>query len=398
MHRPGLFRSGAVLVCSAVGGCSVDVGPNEISETRSALESPLAADPATLAARFAPVVYFDQVVPGDSGKQSKCLPQSAEPYYQARKRGDWGRICNQDVASLTAQPTYYELDFVHTSLFITYWFFYGYQSTCFSDFGGHDSDWERVIVRVSGERVRDVVYFQHDGRYTRRADTIWIEGEHPVVYSGKNSHGSYHDSGGSGGCIYFEDYRNPGSRNLKWETWRNLKDTDAGEESWMRAGPEDDGLWGGAPPPTRRGRSIDDHVCKEDAGKVKIGSITLSATNTCNRSDYADPGLPIRDLAFPPWRQPDCGSAGAWSCGGRRACFFTDSDARGATACFPPGDYAWVGSDLNDRFSSVRLFDGASSVGYQHASFGGQNRSFGSDVSNFKNVGFNDTVSSLRVQ
>lgn len=38
-----------------------------------------------------------------------------------------------------------------------------------------------------------------------------VDGTHPIVYSGKNSHGSYHDDGGSGGCCYWEDFRKPGN-------------------------------------------------------------------------------------------------------------------------------------------------------------------------------------------
>jgi hypothetical protein len=386
-------RAGLVLA-TLVAGCALDA---PASESTGAAGSALAVDFAAIAARFAPVVYFDQVVPGDSGKQSKCLPQSAEPYYVARLRGDRGRICNQDASSLGGAPSYYEVDMVGDSVFVTYWFFYGYQSTCFADAGGHDSDWERITVRVVSNHLRDVVYWQHDGRYTRRADTIHTEGEHPVAYSGKNAHGSYHDTGGSGGCAYFEDYRNPGSRNLKWETWRNLKDIGKGEETWMHAAPDTDGLWQGPEPPTHRGRSVDEGVCREDAGRVKLGSLTLSATNTCKRSDYGDSGLRIRDLAAPPWRHPDCADA-AGACSGPRACFFTDSDGRGGVACYPAGDYGWVGSDLNDRFSSVRFFGGAQVTLYEHAWFGGKTRVLASDVGNFKSLGFNDAVSSLGVR
>jgi hypothetical protein len=367
-----------------LAGCAVDDAQEDLSSLTDSLDGP-----AALAARFAPVVYFDQLVPGGSGLQSKCLPESAEPYYQKHKQGDLGRVCNQDVSSLPDQPAYYDIAYVNDSTFITYWFFYGFQSSCFGDLGAHDADWERVTVRVAGGQLRDVVYFQHDGRYTRRADTIQVEGEHPVVYSGKNAHGSYHNSGGSGGCLYFEDFRVPGARNLKWETWHRLIDTTSGVESWMNASTQDDGLWGAAaPPPVHRGRSVDDTVCRTKAG---------GGTNTCIAGDYRDDHLPIRDLASPPFRHPDCASPTSTTCGGARACFFTDSDGQGASACYPAGEYAWVGSDLNDVYSSVRLFGGAAAVVYENAGFGGGTQTLTADVTNFKDIGFNDIVSSLRV-
>jgi hypothetical protein len=260
-------------------------------------------DPASaaLAARFAPVVYFDQRVPGGSGVRSKCLPQSAEPYYEARLRGDHQRICNQDVASLASVPAYYDLTQEGGSTFITYWFFYGYQSTCLPGLGSHDSDWERVTVRVAQGQLRDVVYWQHNGRYTRRADDIRLDDGHPVVYSGKNSHGSYHDAGGSGGCRYFADYRNPGSRNLRWQTAGHLQPLAAREEAWMRAPPTADG-WSKMKPPTRRGPPIDETVCRHDAARLKLGALTLTQTDSCLRSDYRDATLRIRDLATSPER------------------------------------------------------------------------------------------------
>ncbi|HEX4461126.1 MAG TPA: Vps62-related protein, partial [Polyangia bacterium] len=214
-----LFGVTAVVVC-ALHAAPARAEP--LVAVRAPSGSPTNND-AALAARFAPVVYFDQRVPGDHGKRSKCLPQSAEPYYEAHIRGDQRRICNQDARTLNDAPAYYEVAHINDSTFITYWFFYGYQGTCSTGFGSHDSDWERVAVRIAQGRLRDVVYWQHNGRYTRRAEHVRREGDHPVVYSGKNSHGSYHDTGGSGGCRYFADYRNPGGRKLEWQTQWHLE-------------------------------------------------------------------------------------------------------------------------------------------------------------------------------
>lgn len=49
---------------------------------------------------------------------------------------------------------------------------------------------------------------------------------HPVIYVGKTSHGSYHRSGGSGACLYWEDWPNP-SDVSSWDTWNHLVDLQA---------------------------------------------------------------------------------------------------------------------------------------------------------------------------
>lgn len=297
------FRAGLLCCWIWLGTGVLGDGATATEGSRTAFAAgavdPDPADSAALAVRFAPVVYFDRRVPGSSGVRSKCLPQSAEPYYEARRRGETRRICNQDVRSLAEVPAYYEAELQNGSTFITYWFFYGYQSTCLPGFGSHDSDWERVTIRVADGQLRDVVYWQHNGRYTRRADRIRLEDGHPVVYSGKNSHGSYHDSGGSGGCRYFADYRNPGGRNLRWQTAHNLQSLTARQEAWMSAPASADG-WSKMPPPTRRSRPVlDESVCRVDAGRLRVAGLTLAQTNSCERSDYRDPHLRIRDLAGP---------------------------------------------------------------------------------------------------
>ncbi len=313
MLRASAFGLISVCILGGLSGCTEavqrgggvlfpSIGARDIQAEAVAEE----LDPATrdanrtLAERFAPELLFDQVMPTGRGPQSKCLPESAEGYYLARKKGFKGRICNQDESALAAAPAYYEVSHVSDSAFITYWFFYGYQSTCFSGAGAHDSDWERITVRVQGDAMHEVVFFQHNGRYTRSADSIRREGEHPVVYVGKNSHGSYHDAGGGGGCGYFSDYRNPGTKNLHWETWRTLRSIADGDETWMHSTAADDALWQGPTPPTRRRPTIDERVCKGRAGVLRIGPVTLSSTNTCKRSDYRDERMTLRDLATQP--------------------------------------------------------------------------------------------------
>ncbi|CAL4085322.1 unnamed protein product, partial [Meganyctiphanes norvegica] len=69
-----------------------------------------------------------------------------------------------------------------------------------------------------------VMFYQKGGWYTMKAGQYEVDVTHPVVYSGKNSHGSYHDDGGTGGCCYWEDYRKPGKNNQYMMTWLNLEE------------------------------------------------------------------------------------------------------------------------------------------------------------------------------
>lgn len=105
--------------------------------------------------------------------------------------------------------------------------------------------------------VAAVTFWQHNGWYTRLADgadtDLWLgvdygpglkfyDGNHPVVYVGKNQHGSYHNQGGNGDafgvptCAYFDDLRRNGfdlDESRIMETEYNLvRLNDRGEE-WM---------------------------------------------------------------------------------------------------------------------------------------------------------------------
>ncbi len=178
-----------------------------------------------LAEQFAPILRFDS----KQGNKNKCFPGDAAEYYKARQSGDTSRICNEDYSSVTSGnvPTYYQYASNGFSEYIVYWFFYGWQDSCSPGVGTHDADWERIVVKLqdrfsTGNRaIVGVLFYQHKGQYSKLA-SYESEGDHPIVYVGKNSHGSYHDSGGTGTCCYWEDFRKPGSKNQRLETWHNL--------------------------------------------------------------------------------------------------------------------------------------------------------------------------------
>lgn len=240
-----------------------------------------------LAERFAPILRFDQ----KQGESEKCFPSDAGSYFAARKSGDRSRICNTDRNSLTdgSIPIYYQIQRCSESTTtIMYWFFYGYQDTCSPGLGAHDADWERVAVKLIDGRLDRVLYYQHGGSYTRLTGGFELHDEtHPVVYVGKNSHGSYHDDGGSGSCLYFEDYRNPGGVDLKLATNQNLVRLEATSDSpeWMRyMGNE---LWDGISAPLSRGHDL--CALPGCRGKdVKIGSALCFGQCGCSKSDIGD--------------------------------------------------------------------------------------------------------------
>jgi len=168
---------------------------------------------------------------------------------------------------------------------LMYWYFYGWQDTCSPGLGSHDADWERSAVKVIDGQLDRVMYFQHEGQYTRVPGNYEVyDVTHPVVYVGKNSHGSYHDDGGSGTCCYFEDFRNPGDADQHMKTWLKLVRLCQSEDcpEWMRYSGTD--YWDGLTGPLHR--SQDNELCNLQGCR---GAWTpVCDTNGCMKSDTGD--------------------------------------------------------------------------------------------------------------
>ncbi|PJZ70427.1 hypothetical protein CH373_04960 [Leptospira perolatii] len=193
-----------------------------------------------LAHQFAPRLRFDQEFGTGSGDQSKCFPSDPQTYFEQRAQGvEPVALCNKDYSPIANNqvPIFYMASQAGTNaVLIRYWFFYAWQSTCFLSAGSHAADWESMAVLVVNGQLKRTAFYQHGGWYVKEQGTFeTVNGTHPVGYVGKNAHGTFHDSGGSGGCLYFEDFRNPGGNDYHMDTWNNLALLQRGSSfpAWM---------------------------------------------------------------------------------------------------------------------------------------------------------------------
>jgi hypothetical protein len=80
------------------------------------------------------------------------------------------------------------------------------------------------------------------------------------------------------------------------------------------------------------------------------------------------------------------------------ACFYRDAGFRGDYFCVRAGeDLPYIPGGLNDEISSIRTFGRAVVTVYRDRRFSGRAERFGEDVWNLRNIGWNDRLSSLRV-
>ncbi|HEV2781324.1 MAG TPA: hypothetical protein VGX25_18225 [Actinophytocola sp.] len=115
-----------------------------------------------------------------------------------------------------------------------YWLFYGYNDF---DINNHEGDWERVAVRVDGERPTGVTFWRHnEPSCSLPWERVEKAGNRPVTYSASGSHGSYHRQGTFPlATALIADDTSPGT---PWHTWDNLRAVE--KEPWWGYR----GLWG----------------------------------------------------------------------------------------------------------------------------------------------------------
>jgi hypothetical protein len=81
------------------------------------------------------------------------------------------------------------------------------------------------------------------------------------------------------------------------------------------------------------------------------------------------------------------------------ACFYKDPNFRGEYFCTGAGEnVAAVPEDMNDEISSIRVFGGAEVTLFKDVRFQGRSSRFEADIRNLKDVGWDDLISSYRVQ
>jgi hypothetical protein len=84
---------------------------------------------------------------------------------------------------------------------------------------------------------------------------------------------------------------------------------------------------------------------------------------------------------------------------GSGACFYQDTNYRGEYFCVGAGENVGrVPDDMNDRISSIKVFGRANVVVFKDVRFSGGSTRFDSDVRDLRDQGWNDRISSMRVQ
>lgn len=149
-----------------------------------------------------------------------------------------------------------------TGDYITYWFFYPFNSPrC--GFGGslgcagvgdHEGDWEQIVVRLDAKgraetvttfahgHVEDVGFYEPGGLPPEFTVERVPGSSNPVVYSARGSHATYLHSGGTpaGGKVSI-DMREDG---IAWDTWRSLKELRTQPWAGGQGGHGFRGAWG----------------------------------------------------------------------------------------------------------------------------------------------------------
>lgn len=214
---------------------------------------------AVLAVRFAPQLRFDSGSGTCSAADS--YPMSAQEYFERRTQGDSARLSNGDASTVTGNlvPTYWKAFRCGNQYRLVYWWFYGYQFDCDCVSGEHEGDWEHLLVVLSEDKtkVAAVTFFQHGGFYTRlaqRGGFGFADGTHPIVYPGRNNHGSYHNTQSAAQtCCYWEDHRDGDGPWLS--TWmaplQRMRPVAQGGETWMDADLAGTFSWGVGTHPTQ---------------------------------------------------------------------------------------------------------------------------------------------------
>jgi Vacuolar protein sorting-associated protein 62 len=116
---------------------------------------------------------------------------------------------------------------------VTYWFLYGFNDAPAS-LTDHEGDWEQVTVRLnSSNQATDVAFYGHgDACRLPWSQVQMTSSGHPVAFSARGTHASYHRAGSFNNGIDVTE------RGPRWRTWRHLRNVQA--RPWYGYG----GGWG----------------------------------------------------------------------------------------------------------------------------------------------------------
>jgi hypothetical protein len=237
-------------IVQALGKAYALTEPEALAVLREAGVDTFEIEIVALAEKFAPVLRFDDWNYGLSS--TIHYPMSPQVFYDNVVAGPYNYMSNTSGDPVTAGdvPTYWNATECGSQIRITYWWFYGRQDTCDGTSGAHNGDWEHVMVILSEDRSQPygVVYYQHEGRYLRLKHVHGFDlhdETHPVVYVGRQAHGSYHYKAYDQSCCYWADHRNgSGPALLSAENLIRLRTSDQGGELWMDADLEGGFTWG----------------------------------------------------------------------------------------------------------------------------------------------------------
>ena len=94
--------------------------------------------------------------------------------------------------------------------------------------------------------------------------------------------------------------------------------------------------------------------------------------------------------------QPRWGRSGLPRAG---ACFYRDANFQNDYFCTQAGEeIGRLPNGMNDEISSIRTFGSVLVTVYQSDGFGGRSRQFSGDVRNLQEQGWNDRLSSIRIE
>ena len=248
-----------------------------------------------VATKFAPVFKFDR----NTLREDRCLPGHPATVYWERKANNTQIICESNLTKLEAGevPLFYHYKECGSGVVVVdYFIWYSHQKPCLQletgglmeeEYGAHKGDWETVAVQIFEDEVTRVRYHQHSGCYSKSAKNIKFEQKtHPVSFVGLDSHGNYHDQGGTGNCLYFQDFRRHTNTNLKLEGWKFLIDVKNQSENlpeWFKG---DRDYFDGYPAPGSKSNNCNFVSCRGKEDYIELTETCTREVCGCHRSDY----------------------------------------------------------------------------------------------------------------